>query len=275
MKLVSIVYFVLFAFGSIPEVKINDNDIQTCLNIYLDSVRNSGHEEFYKHLMLNVEQNKSGKVIYISEAPSMKWFEGNLPDAYAVYDDRHIFIFDSSYEETVEYQEFVNQFEKSFSKVEPMTIIEQMDFKSIGTYRFQIEDVRIEEVTKVEMFPDKRFYRDGLIYDDAKVLKYKDGAYHVSNLDRIIKPYNKQSDPLVDVDKQVILTKEESENCKIYLLVTIDKKGRAINVDVSVFNCDLLKSKIEELRTAIIGTKGWEIGIINDEAVCYKQSVVL
>lgn len=260
-------------FSGLPKVDIKDLVIKKSISIYLDSLSANINNT---PIVIQVIQNKKNKTIFISEAPSIGWFENNLPESYAHYNNNFIFIFNASPKSNsdITYEEFLNQFKYLFDSIRPVSISDQLKSNPVGTIKFKTNDTIIGEIKNVEMFPDRKFYKEGLNYDEDEAIKYEDGFYHVASIeDYKTPPIIDSEDPFKPIRESGILSIHEFDSCIISFLIGVNKFGEVENAKMTIDNCIISKKKMDDLKKIILSTKGWYIGLINEKPVCYKMLI--
>ena len=269
---------ILFSFlinsNNLPEVNIDEIEVSKSLDIYMDSLSNY-NKSHQMHLILRKEKQKRKCIIYISEAPSIQWFQGNIPDGFARYKGNYVFLFDSTLNVNTEtsYHEFVTQFRKSFNAVPQKTLAEQNESQSTRILLLEFSNTKLKKLKWAQMFPDKKFYTSGLRFNRDQLVTYSDGSYHDSSIEHFQFSENESLDPFLSLKKEI--KKRMNYKCDISALITINKNGEVIDAELLIDNCNLLEEQQKELIKLILESKEWEVGLINSKPVCYKQLIDL
>ncbi|MCZ8215730.1 MAG: hypothetical protein O9262_05785, partial [Cyclobacteriaceae bacterium] len=210
------------------------------------------------------------KIVYIECTNLISTFDHNVPDAYAEFKDRIIFIYSSkkvSVDEKLNFQRFYNQFKNSLGNDITVELTHNPSFSygmihHIETWRVELDGKPDKSKKIIPRFPNKTFYED-FLYNDEGFLVYKDGVYTETAVD----PHQWEPDnfDLRDYILQKTSVPEYTlQDEMIVAIIVIDEKGRVIESVIEGLNSVTLE---EEVKEALTRMRAWNPGKIDGKPV--------
>lgn len=254
--------------AAIPKVMINDPSVLRVIDLYDREIKKEKWDESgTQQLILRVVE-EDRKVIYIACTNLISTFNHNVPDSYANFNNRTVFIYTSNdVSGDEDFRTFYDQFEHLLGKDITRELTQSPDFDygmihHVETWRVELAGNSFKTKKVIPMFPDKTFYKEFLYNDDGQMV-YKDGIYHVNAID----PHQWEPD---NFDLRVYILQNTSvpeyklgEEMVVAILV-IDEKGKVTEAVIEGLNDEALE---EEVIEALTRMPAWHPGRIDGRPV--------
>lgn len=279
-----------YGFSQLEERPLVDKNVIMALKRYKDLLREPAGDKLGDyHFVVNVYSEGSRDIVYTWTAISINDFWNNMPEAYSKFDGHLVFWYSEKQNQLLPnegFEAFYHQFKDNLiinrhgdGTLDGEADLKVISYESIGPYRFVIENGKLCDVREV-MFPGRYFYRAGFIFDKKGRIMFEDGAYKASELDKPHKPLSgKALGNCGSFGEYVVKNSKVPERIldsnRISAMVTIDKKGSVIKVDVKVEKGEVSEEIKEKIKQTLLKMPKWEPAKVNGRRVCYKESIGL